>query len=138
MIGPGVDSERRVGAGWCRYFGLAVAFATLVGLGMPGIAGAQLPGGAGSPSVLIQLVPFLLIFVIFYFLLIRPQAKRQREHATMLAGLKKGDEVLTQGGIFGVVVGTRDDVVVLKIAEETKVEVSRQAISALRGKPANG
>jgi len=92
----------------------------------------------GGPSFLIQLVPFLLIFVIFYFLLIRPQAKRQREHAAMLSGLKKGDEVLTQGGIFGVVVGTRDDVVVLKIAEETKVEVAKHAISALRGKSTNG
>jgi preprotein translocase subunit YajC len=116
--------------------GLAIAGA---GLLLPGFGAAQLPGpAAGGSSFLIQLVPFLLIFVIFYFLLIRPQAKRQREHAAMLSGLKKGDEVLTQGGIFGVVVGTRDDVVVLKIAEETKVEVAKHAISALRGKSTNG
>ena len=89
-------------------------------------------------SVVYAVVTFLLIFVIFYFLLIRPQAKRQREHSAMVSGLKKGDEVLTQGGIWGVVVGTRDDVVVLKIAEETKVEVAKHAISALRGKSTNG
>jgi preprotein translocase subunit YajC len=122
-MGPGSSSGLAAGLGLC----------------VPALLWAQAPGpGLGGPSFLIQLVPFLLIFVIFYFLLIRPQAKRQREHAAMLSGLKKGDEVLTQGGIFGVVVGTRDDVVVLKIAEETKVEVAKHAISALRGKSTNG
>jgi preprotein translocase subunit YajC len=109
-----------------------------IALSAPGVGYAQAPGGAPAPSFLIQLVPFLLIFVIFYFLLIRPQAKRQREHTTMLSSLKKGDEVVTQGGIYGVVVGTRDDVVVLKIADEVKIEVAKHAISALRGKPTDG
>jgi len=124
-------SRKRMG-----WIGVGLGFA--IGLVTPAIGLAQAPGGAPAPSFLIQLVPFLLIFVIFYFLLIRPQAKRQREHATMLTGLKKGDEVMTQGGIYGVVVGTRDDVVVLKIADEVKIEVAKQAISGLRGKPANG
>jgi preprotein translocase subunit YajC len=92
------------------------------------------PGGGADPSALwVQLVPFVFIFLIFYFMLIRPQARRQREHTDMLAKLKKGDRVLTQGGLYGVVVGTKDDVVVLKIAENTKVEVARPAISALKG-----
>ena len=98
---------------------------------------AQTPTGGLSP-LLIQLVPFFVIFLIFYMLLIRPQAKQRREHQAMLSALKKGDEVLTQGGIFGVVVGTKDDVVVLKIAEDTKIEVLKQSITGMRGKPAHG
>ena len=97
------------------------------------------PQGAADPSPFwVQLVPFFLIFVIFYLLLIRPQAKRQKEHQKMLTALKKGDEVLTQGGLYGVVVGTRDDVIVLKIAENTKVEVAKQAITALKGSSKDG
>jgi preprotein translocase subunit YajC len=97
------------------------------------------PQGAAEPAPFwVQLVPFFLIFVIFYLLLIRPQAKRQKEHQQMLLGLKKGDEVLTQGGLYGVVVGTRDDVVVLKIAENTKVEVAKSAVTALKGRSKDG
>jgi preprotein translocase subunit YajC len=97
------------------------------------------PQGAAEPAPFwVQLVPFFLIFVIFYLLLIRPQAKRQKEHQQMLMGLKKGDEVLTQGGLYGVVVGTRDDVVVLKIAENTKVEVAKSAVTALKGRSKDG
>ena len=97
------------------------------------------PQGAAEPAPFwVQLVPFFLIFVIFYLLLIRPQAKRQKEHQQMLLGLKKGDEVLTQGGLYGVVVGKSDDVVVLKIAENTKVEVAKQAITALKGSSKDG
>jgi preprotein translocase subunit YajC len=92
------------------------------------------PQGSGEPAAFwVQLVPFLFIFLIFYFLLIRPQARRQKEHAQMLDSLKKGDRVLTQGGLYGVVVGTKDDVVVLKIAENIKVEVAKPAISAVKG-----
>ncbi len=97
------------------------------------LAMARPPAGAAESPFWVQLVPFVAIFVIFYFLLIRPQAKRQREQAQMLANLKKGDRVLTQGGIYGVIVGVKDDMVVLKIAENTKVEVARSAISALKG-----
>jgi preprotein translocase subunit YajC len=95
-------------------------------------------GGAEQTPFWVQLVPFALIFVIFYVLLIRPQARRQREHAQMLQGLSKGDQVVTQGGIHGVVVGTKDDVVVLRIAENTKVEVSKSAVSAVKGRSENG
>ncbi len=95
------------------------------------LAMARPQAGAGDSAAWVQFVPFVAIFVIFYFLLIRPQAKRQRDQAQMLANLKKGDRVLTQGGIFGVIVGVRDDMVVLKIAENTKVEVARSAISGI-------
>jgi preprotein translocase subunit YajC len=94
---------------------------------------ARPEGGAPESPFWVQLVPFFAIFVIFYFLLIRPQAKRQREVAKMLAGLKKGDRVLTQGGIFGVVVGVKDDMVVLKIADNVKIEVARSAVTGVQG-----
>ncbi len=82
-------------------------------------------GGGG----LIGLWPIILIFVIFYFLLIRPQQKRQKEHQKMLESLRKGDRVLTSGGIYGTVVGVKDDVVVVKIAENVKVELAKSAVS---------
>jgi len=123
------------GRGWSGRLAPALAVAAAGAVDGASPAMAQAPTGGMSP-LLIQLVPFLIIFLIFYMLLIRPQAKRQREHAAMLAALKKGDEVLTQGGIFGVVVGTKDDVVVLKIADDTKIEVLKQSITGMRGKPA--
>ncbi|MEK7316595.1 MAG: preprotein translocase subunit YajC, partial [Candidatus Eisenbacteria bacterium] len=65
---------------------------------------------------------------IFYFMIIRPQQKRQKETEAMLASVKKGDRVLTTGGIYGTVVGTKDDVVVLKVTDEVKMEFSRASI----------
>lgn len=123
------------GRGWSGRLAPALAVAAAGAVDGASPAMAQAPTGGMSP-LLIQLVPFLIIFLIFYMLLIRPQAKRQKEHAAMLNALKKGDEVLTQGGIFGVVVGTKDDVVVLKVAEDTKIEVLKQSITGMRGKPA--
>jgi preprotein translocase subunit YajC len=65
---------------------------------------------------------------IFYFLIIRPQQKRQKETQKMLESVRKGDRVLTSGGIFGTVVGTKDDVVVLKVSDEVKVEFTKSSI----------
>jgi preprotein translocase subunit YajC len=118
---------------------LALAGIGTLGAAPSALAQSPLDGGGGGPTALLfQLVPFLIVFGIFYVILVRPQSKRRQEHAAMIAGLKKGDEVLTQGGFFGVVVGTKDDVVVLKIAEDTKIEVLKQAITGMRGKPVNG
>jgi preprotein translocase subunit YajC len=88
------------------------------------------PTGAG-PSPFSMLLPILGMLVIFYFLLIRPQQKRQKEMQKMLAGVKKGDRVVTASGMYGVVVGVKDDVVVLKIADNVKVEMLKSAISAI-------
>ena len=81
-----------------------------------------------------MLVPMLLIFLIFYFLLIRPQQRRQREQETMLKGLEKGDDVVTAGGLHGKVVGVTDDVLTLEIAalkgERVRVKVSRSKIES--------
>ncbi len=87
------------------------------------------PGGGQGSSPLPMLLMFGLIFVIFYVLIIRPQQKRQREHQKMLDDLQNGDRVMTAGGLVGQVVGIKEAdgmrLVVLKIAENTKVEVSR-------------
>lgn len=91
---------------------------------------AQQPeGGGGGTGGLIGLWPIVLIFVIFYFLLIRPQQKKQKQHQKMLESVKKGDRVVTSGGVYGTVVGVKDNVVVLKIAENVKVEFAKSAIS---------
>jgi preprotein translocase subunit YajC len=87
---------------------------------------------AGSPFGM--LVPMLLIFLIFYFLLIRPQQRRQREQEAMLKGLEKGDDVVTAGGLHGKIVGVSDDVLTLEIAalkgERVRVKVSRSKIES--------
>lgn len=90
-------------------------------------------GGAatGSGGLLLTLLPFVLIFAIFYFLVIRPQAKRQRETVKMLEALKQGDRVVTSGGLFGTVASVKDNVVVLKVADQVRVEVAKSAVTAV-------
>ena len=86
-------------------------------------------------DMMTTLLPLILIFGIFYFILIRPQQKKMRKHQNMLGNLTKGDQVVTEGGIHGSVAGLRDDIVVLKIAkvkdEDVKIEVSRARIAFL-------
>lgn len=92
--------------------------------------------GESAPQAnpIASFLPLILIFVIFYFLLIRPQQKRQKELDKMVQGLKKGDRVVTAGGIIGVVTGIQNDYVVIKTGdnEQTKMEVLKSAISGLR------
>ena len=79
-----------------------------------------------------QFIPLILIFVIFYFFLIRPQQKRVKEHKTMVAGLKRGDEVITSGGIIGIVDRVmEDDRIEVKISENVKVQIIRSTITSL-------
>jgi preprotein translocase subunit YajC len=78
------------------------------------------------------MMPIFLIFIIFYFLLIRPQQKKQAEHQKMVGALKKNDEVVTSGGIHGVVVNVKDGTIVLKIADEVKIEIQKSSISSLK------
>ena len=92
---------------------------------------AQSDGG-GSPFL--TFLPIILIFVIFYFLLIRPQQKRQREHQNMLERISKGDRVVTSGGMYGTVVGVKDNIVVLRIADDVKVEFAKSSVSGIVSK----
>ena len=74
-----------------------------------------------------------IIFAIFYFLLIRPQQVQRRKHEQRLNALKKGDRVITAGGIYGTIVGVKDNIAVVKIAENVKIEVQKTTISAVIG-----
>lgn len=87
--------------------------------------------GAQQPSMLGALLPFVLIIVVMYFLMIRPQQKRQKQHTAMLAAIKTGDEVVTAGGMYGNVAGIneQENTVWLKVANEVKVKVDRGSIS---------
>ena len=96
----------------------------------PAPQGGAGQGGAGG--LLGSLVPLVLIFVIFYFLLIRPQQKRAKEHKNMLDNLKKGDKIVTSGGIYGVIEAVGTNTVTLKIGENVKVKVGKAYIAALR------
>ena len=94
----------------------------------------------GVTGALIQFFPFILIIVIFYFLMIRPQQRRVKEHQASIAAVKKGDDVLTGGGIRGRVTKVGDDEVEVEIAQGVKVRVVKSTISAVltpNAKPAN-
>jgi len=86
----------------------------------------------GVQGMIMSLLPLILIFVVFYFLLIRPQQKKAKEHKQMLENLKKGDKVITGGGIYGVVESVGDNTIVLKIAENVKVKFGKSYIAAVR------
>jgi preprotein translocase subunit YajC len=75
-------------------------------------------------------LPMILIFVAFYFLLIAPQRKKQKQHEKMIQSLEKGAKVKTIGGMFGTITGVKDDCFVIRIAENVKVEISKEAVSA--------
>ena len=97
-------------------------------------------GGAPAGFDFISLMPLVLIFVVFYFLLIRPQQKKMKAHREMIAAVKRGDKVLTAGGIIGTVVKVEDsdDVLLVEIAKDIRVRVARSTISDLLNKPQAG
>lgn len=87
------------------------------------------PGGFDLFSSMIM--PFIFIFGIFYFLLIRPQQQQRKRHMLRISQLKKGDKVITAGGIHGSIIGTKDTIAVVKIADNVKIEVQKSTISAV-------
>lgn len=97
---------------------------------MINVAYAMAPGQGGSqPGGFAAFVPLILMFVIFYFLLIRPQQKKHKEHQAMVTNLKKGDKVITSGGIHGVITKVDDADVQVEIAEKVKIKVTRANIA---------
>lgn len=93
---------------------------------------AAAPEGQGDP--LMSFLPLIIIFIVFYFLLIRPQSKKAKEHKQMVEALAKGDEVVTNGGLLGRITKIGDNFIELEVAEGTCVRVQRQAVSNLMPK----
>ena len=93
------------------------------------VAYAQTGPGAGGLGSLVSFAPLILVFIIFYILLIRPQQKKAKEHQQMLRQLKKNDEVMTSGGIYGKVIALADTVVTLEVAPNVRIRVHRPQIS---------
>jgi len=94
---------------------------------------AQSQGQSGGIALFL---PLILIMVIFYFLMILPAQRRQKKVNEMLRNLKNGDKVITNGGIYGTIVGIEDDAVQLRIADQVKIKISRNAIAGLQAEPA--
>lgn len=90
-----------------------------------------------TATFLNQFGPLIFIFAIFYFMIIRPQQKREKDRRTMLANLKEGDEVVTIGGIFGKILNLKDDVVTLDVGDKIKIKVTRSAIGNVVKKSEN-
>lgn len=86
-----------------------------------------------QPSPFVSMVPFLLIILVFYFILILPMRKKQKALETLIDSLKKGDKVVTNGGLYGEVVKVDAEVVLLKLADNVKVRVAKRAIAGLEG-----
>ncbi|MGD8386576.1 MAG: preprotein translocase subunit YajC [Desulfobacteraceae bacterium] len=99
-------------------------------MGTGGTGGAE--GGQGGAFG--AFIPLILMFAIFYFLLIRPQQKKAKEHKSMISAIKKGDRVVSSGGLHGLVTGITDEAVTMEIAPKVRVKVSRGSIAGVIGK----
>ena len=96
---------------------------------------AQAAGGVGGPDFLISMLPFVAIFAIMYFLIIRPQRQRMKQHQDMVSNLRRGDTVVTSGGLIGKVAKVVDDgELQIELAEGVKVRVVRQMVQEVRSK----
>ena len=88
--------------------------------------------GAAQPNAIASLMPIIFIFGIFYFLLIRPQQKKQKDQEKMICELKKNDEVVTNGGIHGTIVNVKDATFTLRIDDNVKIEINKNAVTYLK------
>ncbi|MDP2906097.1 MAG: preprotein translocase subunit YajC [Candidatus Omnitrophota bacterium] len=87
---------------------------------------------APQASAFVNLFPLVVIFVIFYFLLIRPQKNKEKEHQKMLTGLNKNDDVVTTGGIHGTIVNVKDKTVILRVDENVKLEIEKNCVAYIK------
>jgi preprotein translocase subunit YajC len=105
-------------------FGLAFA--------MAGAPGGAAGGASGGMAAFQQIIPLVFMFAIFYFLLIRPQQKKAKEHKALLEGMKKGDNVITAGGVHGKVTAVENDLVTLEIANNVNIKITKSYIAAIK------
>lgn len=105
-------------------FGLAFAMGSAPG----GAAG----GAGGGMAAFQQIIPLVFMFAIFYFLLIRPQQKKAKEHKALLEAMKKGDNVITAGGVHGKVSAVENDIVTLEIANNVNIKITKSYIAAIK------
>ena len=92
-------------------------------------------GSEGQQSnPILGFLPIILMFVVLYLLMIRPQMKKQKNQQRLIDELEKGDEIVTNGGIHGSIQNIKDDILVIKIADNVKIEVSRAAVQRVKGK----
>ena len=87
--------------------------------------------GAANPLGSLPIIPYILIFLVFWFLVIKPQKDKQKEHADMLKNIKKNDEVVTASGIHGTVVLVKDKTVVVRLDDNVKIEFDKEAITRI-------
>ena len=88
----------------------------------------------GQPNALVQFFPLIFIFVVFYFLIIRPQQKKQKEHTQMISKLDKNDEIVTAGGVHATVISVGEKTAVIRIADNVKVEIEKSSITQVTKK----
>ena len=105
-------------------FGLAFA--------MGGAPGGAAGGAGGGMAAFQQIIPLVFMFAIFYFLLIRPQQKKAKEHKALLDSMKKGDNVITAGGVHGKVSAVENDLVTLEIANNVNIKITKSYIAAIK------
>ena len=92
---------------------------------------AQAAPGPEQPPVLFQFMPLIIIAVLFYFLLIRPQQKKQKDHEKLVSAVKTGDKVVTAGGIHGIVANVKETTFLLKVADNVKLEIDKNSIASV-------
>lgn len=99
----------------------------------------EVASAAGGPSVLSGILPLILMLGVFYFLLIRPQQKKLKDHKDMVSALRRGDKIVTSGGIFGVIAKVDEETVQVDIADEVRVKLDKNSISVVltRSEPAD-
>ena len=95
--------------------------------------GAPASGG-GSANPIASLLPFALMFVVLYLLILRPQMKKQKDQQRLIDELEKKDQIVTSGGIHGIIENIKDDILVVKVADNVKIEISRAAVSRVKNK----
>ncbi len=91
-----------------------------------------MPQSTAVANPLIQFFPLVLIFIIFYFLLIRPQKQKEKEHQKMLGGIDKNDEVVTSSGIHGTIVNVKEKTLILRIDENVKMEIEKNSVAYIK------